>query len=285
MLKTEHRSELKSMDILALDAHALESLFHNDRENSLSKLLTSIGSHLRNYVDSFREYIRDTSEDSSAIRKDITELKSRLDKVNYINIREQMVAIPEGYTGINYLEYLNELLTLVRSSDTVTSNLCAEYKKLIDVIAVNGSDKVLMTDYQKLYSDATTHRDLILSTLHKFFTDSHVAIGPIKNVLSSLSEINKYDSYVFELVNNSKPETLNKLSKEVEEIHTSLDVLLANISKHSVVIHGPDIVDIGQGAYALAQYMEAIGLLYYNIVVAINRVHDLVTMLLTESYR
>ncbi len=281
MLDTMYQQKPKSMDILTLDVNALEGLFHGDRENSLSNLLRSIGDHLRNRIQDLREYISHAPDDSTQLTKNLDEVVKNSDKIDYMHVRDQMVAVPEGYTHYSYLVYITELVELINDTDTITERLCAEYKQLVNVIAVNGSDKVLMTDYQKLYEEATSHRDRILEKMKPFFTENHIAVAPVKIVIHSLSDIKPLRHYVDILSGGCRPEYLNSVSSKIEDIHSSMDVLISNISKHSVVIHGPDISDLGQGAYALAQYLEAVGLLYYNSVVLLNRIQDLATLLLT----
>jgi hypothetical protein len=278
-----YQQKPKSMDILGLDVNALEGLFHGDRENSLSNLLRSIGDHLRNRIKDLREYISHAPDDSTQLTRDLEEVVKNSDKIDYIRVRDQMVAVPEGYAHLSYLVYITELVELVNGTESITERLCAEYKQLVNVIAVNGSDKVLMTDYQKLYSEATAQREHILERMKAFFTDVHIAVAPVKIVLHSLSDIKMIRHSVPILTNGCRPEYLNSVSNKVEGIHASMEVLISNISNHSVVIHGPDITDLGQGAYALAQYLETVGLLYYNSVVLLNRIQDLATLLLSSS--
>ena len=260
---------------------SLEANMFSDTLGQLKSLVTDITANVSNRIKDINYYIKRLPEDPKVFFNDLEYLDHTLRNVSYIDIRDMLVPIPENFVG-NYLEYSTQLTTLVRSVNTNIEPLIKDYKVLISSIINNGGDSVILKDYNDLYSTAKQNKAIINSSLAGFLT-GRASTAKIGNLLHNLNQLTNLDRSVFSLLSEIKVNEIVKLNKDVDQIHQLLEMLVDAINNKEVVLNKNDVLDIGNGAFILASYLEAIAMLYYSVNVFINRVKDLYTTVIKKK--
>jgi hypothetical protein len=266
---------------MKLSILALEGNFFTDSLLKLSDLLSNVNTNLSNRLKDISYYFSSLPENPETILEDVSYLHSKLSTLNYIDIRGKTVPIPEGFVG-TYVPYSSELVTILSTIEPNTNKLFKEYNVLLESIINNGSNKILMTNYNTLYKDTEADRISIETGLKKYFTKDRLAVATVGTVIHNLSEVDTLGDHVRKIISFLKPEYLSNLQNQIDTIHSNINRLIQAIDTNILVVNKMDILDIGNGAYQVAKYLESTALVYYDASTLTHRVRDLLSVILNR---
>lgn len=254
---------------------SLEANMFSDSIGQLKTLIETITDNLSNRLKDIKYYFTGLPKSVNDFYTDDLDeyLIKKLDSINYIDIRNKVVPIPVGFNG-KYLDYANTLIMLVKDINMDVLPILNDYKILISSIINNGGDKILLKDYNTLYKLSVQKREKIDESLKKY-VEGNKAVDNIGNLVHNVNEIKEGIKKCVTLIEVIQKENLIEINKDIEVIHGTLKILIEEINANKVVINKADILDIGNGAYEVAQYLESIALMYYSISVFLNRFKDL----------
>lgn len=278
MYRTDYQQHQRELARFKEVVISLESNMFSDVAGQMSGLLSDIGVTLTNKIKDIKYYIAGLPEDPNIFFSQLDYLESKLDKINYVDIREKIVPIPQGFKG-DYEKYINYLIPLVREIKTNADGILKDYIVLISSIINNGSDKVILTNYNKLYAQLATNRKKI-DTETKAFFDGNRTVAKIGELIPNMATFKKVNRDLVTLLNSINKKELIEMNDQVNTIHDLLELLVKKLKDNKLVMNKADILDVSNGAYEVASYLETIALTYYTISEVINRLKDLIVTIL-----
>ena len=259
---------------------ALEDNMFSSAVDGLVSLISDISGNLNNRLKDIKYYFQGLPEDPQKFFDDLNYLEEKIDSLRYIDYKDNYVPVPENYTGKPYIEYTKVLEEDVKSIRPKIKPLFKDYTVLLSSIINNGSDGVILKDYQTLYKTTSEDRKKLDDSLKEFFGNEKTTVLKISKLINSFDDLKKLMKAQRDLLGSINVNELLELNTDVQNLNSLFDNLIENVKDNKIVINKADVLDIGQGAYEIAQYLESISLVYYNVNVLINRIKDMVVTIL-----
>lgn len=267
----QHQKELARFKEITI---SLESNMFSDMVGQMSGLLSDIGNVLSNKLKDINYYINGLPEDPKVFFEQLNYLESKLDKINYVDIKDKIVPIPQGFKG-EYISYIEALLPIIKETKEHIKEVLVDYTTLVSSIINNGSDKIILKDYNELYKKIQDSRVKIDNEYKKFFSGNQ-AIAKVGELIASMSQLKELNKKLEVLILTVDKQELTSMNESVNNVHNLLNILISSIKENKIVVNKADTIDLSNGAYELASYLESVAMTYYSINEIINRVKDLI---------
>ena len=253
----------------------------------ISNVIATFKSILPNLVSKINETVeyKETNEiNMSQLAKEASVSFASLDKklkyANYLNFSKTLVSVPEGFKG-NLLEFIILLNKSTPIVYTTGKELLSEYKTNLSTFITNKEDKISLKDNTPFFNKLKATRTNILDEINKFFTTNN---GLSKQYLKdTIDRFNDLEKLVVEVKNLDKKhvaESMKDMHVHVKECTDLLNIIIDQIDKEGTSkVSGPAAVNISQGAYEVAKYVEFMAAYRYKTMQAIYTVDKLISQL------
>lgn len=267
----QHQKELARFKEITI---SLESNMFSDMVGQMSGLLSDIGNVLSNKLKDINYYINGLPEDPKVFFEQLNYLESKLDKINYVDVKDKIVPVPQGFKG-EYISYIEALLPIIKETKEHIKEVLADYTTLVSSIINNGSDKIILKDYNELYKKIQDSRVKIDNEYKKFFSGNQ-AVAKVGELIGSMGQLKELNKKLEILILSVDKQELTIMNDGVNNVHNLLNILISSIKENKIVVNKADTIDLSNGAYELASYLESVAMTYYSINEIINRVKDLI---------
>lgn len=267
----QHQKELARFKEITI---SLESNMFSDMVGQMSGLLSDIGNVLSNKLKDINYYINGLPEDPKVFFEQLNYLESKLDKINYVDVKDKIVPVPQGFKG-EYISYIEALLPIIKETKEHIKEVLADYTTLVSSIINNGSDKIILKDYNELYKKIQDSRVKIDNEYKKFFSGNQ-AVAKVGELIASMGQLKELNKKLEILILSVDKQELTIMNDGVNNVHNLLNILISSIKENKIVVNKADTIDLSNGAYELASYLESVAMTYYSINEIINRVKDLI---------
>lgn len=267
----QHQKELARFKEITI---SLESNMFSDMVGQMSGLLSDIGNVLSNKLKDINYYINGLPEDPKVFFEQLNYLESKLDKINYVDVKDKIVPVPQGFKG-EYISYIEALLPIIKETKEHIKEVLADYTTLVSSIINNGSDKIILKDYNELYKKIQDSRIKIDNEYKKFFSGNQ-AVAKVGELIGSMGQLKELNKKLEVLILSVDKQELTIMNDGVNNVHNLLNILISSIKENKIVVNKADTIDLSNGAYELASYLESVAMTYYSINEIINRVKDLI---------
>ncbi len=267
----QHQKELARFKEITI---SLESNMFSDMVGQMSGLLSDIGNVLSNKLKDINYYINGLPEDPKVFFEQLNYLESKLDKINYVDVKDKIVPVPQGFKG-EYISYIEALLPIIKETKEHIKEVLADYTTLVSSIINNGSDKIILKDYNELYKKIQDSRVKIDNEYKKFFSGNQ-AVAKVGELIASMGQLKELNKKLEVLILSVDKQELTIMNDGVNNVHNLLNILISSIKENKIVVNKADTIDLSNGAYELASYLESVAMTYYSINEIINRVKDLI---------
>lgn len=267
----QHQKELARFKEITI---SLESNMFSDMVGQMSGLLSDIGNVLSNKLKDINYYINGLPEDPKVFFEQLNYLESKLDKINYVDVKDKIVPVPQGFKG-EYISYIEALLPIIKETKEHIKEVLADYTTLVSSIINNGSDKIILKDYNELYKKIQDSRVKIDNEYKKFFSGNQ-AVAKVGELIASMGQLKELNKKLEILILSVDKQELTIMNDGVNNVHNLLNILISSIKENKIVVNKADTIDLSNGAYELASYLESVAMTYYSINEIINRIKDLI---------
>jgi hypothetical protein len=259
-----------------LELIALESL-------SIVNLIDRFKNVLPNLTEAIREvtkHLTPTAESNllKTTQSEYNHLNKKIPHVTFADYERLVVSKPEGFNGvlIEYIIFLNILSTTVYKE---MNDVLSQYNFILSSFITNKDDKLSLKDHTSFFKEVSKKRVIHSESLTKFFdptsTNSVTYLGMMirrfNDIGPLLSETTKLDKLY-------QSQNIKQLSSDVSKTVSLLDIIIKNIEEKGITnVSGNASMNISNGAYEIAKYVEFIAVLRFKTEQAIYCIEKLVT--------
>lgn len=256
------------MGMLAIESNVLTNLI--DRFTGVG------GTLLLNLKSSNNMLLQFKSNPDPVLGKDNDAAIKKIKSLDFITYGENTITVPENFKG-DLIEYCADLTKVLKSVYSVQDKLLPEYSMLLASFLTNKDSRKSTQDHTKFYKVVQTDREHTLKILSRYSVHNSGNRVKIKSVISRLADVPTLIKDVHALTILKNPDTLNKISVEVNKSIGMLDDLLGQIKDNKITDLSPTMVmNLSRGAYEMAKYVELVAVVYYDVSVLVSITNALV---------
>jgi len=252
--------------------------------NVLSNLLDTF----RNIIPSLTSKIKDTAslitdvvfEDK--LGKDVKECKHihskllpKFKHVSYANYDKLLIATPEGFKGkfLDYVELLNKLLPDVYSS---ANNILAEYNFILSSFISNKDEKTAIKDHRLFFNKVSEKQKEYIKSMNEFFPEGNDKTRSyLGNVVDRFADLDDIVNALVKLDRQHNKQNIKDIINSTNNCITLLDIIINNVETKGIdKVSGNAAMNIAEGAYAVAKYVEFISVFRFRTEQAITSIKN-----------
>lgn len=250
-----------------LDRIAFES-------NFTSNLIELFKTTLPNVVQKIHEAVSSSfiaKEPDAAVnfgrqlKGDYKSLAKKLETSNFINFKDMLVQVPEGFKG-NFTEYLDFQDKVFNQVIANGNELLSEYSVILAAFITNKENKLSLKDHTGFYKKIESQRSELTKGFDKFFNvNSDSPLQRLSQIVGRFEDVEDIVDKTIKLETNTKQSNLNEIQASVKKISGYLDILIAQVQDDSVSnVSGSAARNIAEGAFEVAKFVEFISLFHFR---------------------
>lgn len=250
-----------------LDRIAFES-------NFTSNLIELFKTTLPNVVQKIHEAVSSSfiaKEPDAAVnfgrqlKGDYKSLAKKLETSNFINFKDMLVQVPEGFKG-NFTEYLDFQDKVFNQVIANGNELLSEYSVILAAFITNKENKLSLKDHTGFYKKIEAQRSELTKGFDKFFNvNSDSPLQRLSQIVGRFEDVEDIVDKTVKLETNTKQSNLNEIQASVKKISGYLDILIAQVQDDSVSnVSGSAARNIAEGAFEVAKFVEFISLFHFR---------------------
>lgn len=258
-----------------LEQLALEANFLPNVINSFKKTLTSLFTSLKDSEAAIKGLI-DKKEQSLANVKIYTDSVRIIDSISYANYGERLISKPENFQG-HFLDYAEVLHTVASDLYKLRAEVIPQYIGVLSSFLTNKDDKIALKDYTNIYTKLANERTSATNKLKQFFPrDNGLTKVEFKKVVARLADLKPLYDQTSILAKLQTKNNLVIIQNDVTQCTELLNMLIEQVNNGSITnISSNAAVNIANGAYEVAKFVEFVGIVYFDTMVFVNIVNRL----------
>jgi hypothetical protein len=258
-----------------LEQLALEANFLPNVISSFKKTLTSLFTSLKD-SESYIKGLADKKEQCLADVKIYTDSVRTSDKIIYMNYGERLVSKPENFQG-HFLDYAEVLNTVASDLYRLRAEFMPQYVGILSSFLTNKDDKLALKDHTIIYNKLANERTNAANKLKQFFPkDNGLSKTEFKKVVARLADLKPLYTQTTTLAKLQTKSNLTILQNDVTQCTELLNMLIEQVHNGTITnISSNSAMNIANGAYEVAKFVEFVGVVYFDSMVFINVVNRL----------
>lgn len=257
---------------LAMNEITMESLVSANLVDTFRNTFPKVSEFVSSQLDMFK--LKDaTSHDFEKRTKAFATYKPKLEKLNFVKIDEELITVPQGLKS-KYVPYLRFLNTSAAKMLEDGGKMLEDYYRVLSVFISSKDAKTSLRDHARFYEDTQKLIQTFKAELASHFNDEvTTTVLPIYSVfdrpvdISDSVELAKQLDKVRQLAD--KKDTVAQVTRITE----LLELIIKRSSEGTVEAISPTMANnISQGALAVGQYVELMGVIRYRLEEAIAAV-------------
>jgi len=260
---------------LQLEQLALEANFLPNVINSFKKTLASLFNSLKDSEAAIKGLL-DKKEVSLANVKIYGESVKVTDKIIYTNYGERLISKPENFQG-HFLDYAEVLHSVASDLYKLRAEVMPQYIGVLSSFLTNKDDKIALKDYTNIYTKLANERASATGKLKQFFPkDNGLSKVEFKKVVARLADLKPLYNTTSTLDKLQVKSNLVIIQNDVTQCTELLNMLIEQVNNGSITnISSNAAMNIANGAYEVAKFVEFVGVVYFDSMVFINIVNRL----------
>lgn len=281
--------------------HLIEQGSELSLESQL-KMLSLESNFTANFADLFRETIPSFLTNLIHIKQNITatehaqaEVVYKLNKkerqaieiakhLSFLTFGDRIVFVPESFAG-NLLNYTKVLKAIVSEAYKVQLETMAEYNTILSSFLTNRDDKISLKDHTAFFTKIKDERERFTKEL-SVFRASQVggSKAQIKNIMDRMGDLEFIIKEAKDLASSHEQARLNQLKESVSQSIDLLNLIIDNVKTGKIQnVSANATMNIAQGAYEVAKYVEFISIVYFDISVLLNCIDKLLDVIVNAD--
>jgi len=256
--------------LLDLKTLGLEDLTAEDSTNVFNQVLPKLVSQFKSLKEGFVTAFSFIS--FSKEKRVLNNLKN----LNYVNLSQSLVTTPEGFKGyfLDYLQTLEKIQTLAYKE---AHEFIKEYQMVLSSFITNKDDQISSTDLSFFYNRVEQRTLESNGEIAKFFNSPNkVSRSKLQSVLARISDLETISQVVNSIEKKHNIDDLKSIELSLNKIIALLDIIIEQMKKQDTSkVSRQAALNLSQGAYNLARYIEFISLLHFRISVILKVINDL----------
>ena len=268
----ENRLEVLSLEAINV-ANVIE-VFKN--------ILPDLNVKITETLDKVSFYKDNNSPEIKEILSNYKELEKKLKLINYVDKRDLLISIPEGFKG-NLNKYLDLITEISNNVYPEANKLLNNYKLILSGFLTNKDQKISLTDHTNFFNSIRVKRESNISKLSFYQTNNNSSKAKLKDSIEKINDIDllvKKTEIINKVRNNN---SLQELVGTVQEISKLLDTVIERVSVGDIAnVSGASAKNLSEGAYEVAKYIEFVSLFNFRVEQITTTISKLVTQLSNE---
>jgi hypothetical protein len=256
--------------VLDLKILSLEDLTANDSTNVFNQILPKLISQFKSLKEGL---ISGFSFISFSKEKRVL---NNLEHLNYVNLSQSLVTTPEGFKGyfLDYLQTLEKIQTLAYKE---AHEFIKEYQMVLSSFITNKDDQISSKDLSFFYNRVEQRTLENSGEIAKFFNSPNkVARAKLQSVLARLSDLETISKVTSNIESKHNIDDLKSIEFSINKIISMLNIVIEQMKRQDTSkVSRQAALNLSQGAYNLARYIEFISLLHFRISVILKVINDL----------
>lgn len=199
------------------------------------------------------------------LKGDYKSLSKKLETSNFINFKDMLVQVPEGFKGnfVQYLDFQDKVFNQVIANG---NELLSEYSVILAAFITNKENKLSLKDHTGFYKKIQAERLEFTKGFDKFFNvNSDSPLQRLQQIVGRFEDIEDVVDKTVKLETNTKQSNLNEIQASVKKISGYLDILITQVQDQSVSnVSGSAARNIAEGAFEVAKFVEFISLFHFR---------------------
>lgn len=233
-------------------------------------------------LDTLSFYKENNSPEIKELLSNYKELDKKLKLVNYVEKRDMLISVPEGFKG-NLTVYIKDIENLTNKIYPVANKLLNEYRLILSAFLTNKDQKISLTDHTNFFNSIKRDREGFISTLSSYQTNNNSSKARLGTAINRISDI---DNLVIKIESINKVRNNNNIKdlvSTIKEITSLLDTIIERVSIGDINnISGASAKNLSEGAYEVAKYIEFVSLFNFKVEQITTTVIKLVQQLNNE---
>jgi hypothetical protein len=267
IMKLDFEAETQVSVEQQLDRIAFESNFTSNLIELFKTTLPSVVQKIHEAVSS--SFI--AKEPDAAVnfgrqlKGDYKSLSKKLETSNFINFKDMLVQVPEGFKG-NFTEYLDFQDKVFNQVIANGNELLSEYSVILAAFITNKENKLSLKDHTGFYKKIQAQRVELAKGFDKFFNvNSDSPLQRLNQIIGRFEDVEDIVDKTVKLETNTKQSNLNEIQSSVKKISGYLDILIKQVQDDSVSnVSGSAARNIAEGAFEVAKFVEFISLFHFR---------------------
>ena len=205
---------------------------------------------------------------------------SHLDAINYIEISQSLVSVPEGFQG-KFVDYLKLLESLSTQAYQDANEFIKEYHLLLSSFITNKEDRISAKDLS-FYYNRMEQRTLERTKEIAEYFQAPTKLNRVKfqSVVDRLADVQEIDRLAKQIKNQHTTDSLKGIELSVNKIVAMLDIIIHQMKQEDTSkISRQAARNLSEGAYHLARYIEYVSLTHFRTTSMLKIVDDLFVFL------
>lgn len=274
------KNQLEALSLEAINIANVIEVFKGILPDLVGKIKQTLES-IPKYTDIIHK--NKLTSDIKLINSLNKELSDKIKLTNYVDRRELLISVPEGFKG-NLVDYTILLNGLTSKIYPEANKLLTEYKFIISGFLTNKDQKISLKDYTTFFNSIKRQRESFTSDVSEFFTNnSSTSRAKLGSVINKFSDLDIIIKNVTEANIVRKDNILSDISQSTNEITKVLDTIIDRVSKGDISnISGASAKNLAEGAYEIAKYIEFVSIFNYKVEQATATLLNLLSQLNEE---
>ena len=274
------KNQLEALSLEAINVANVIEVFKGVLPDLVGKIKQTL-ENIPRYTDIIHK--NKLTSDIKLINSLNKELSDKIKLTNYVDRRELLISVPEGFKG-NLVDYTILLNGLTSKIYPEANKLLTEYKFIISGFLTNKDQKISLKDYTTFFNSIKRQRENFTSDVSEFFTNnSSTSRAKLGSVINKFSDLDIIIKNVTEANIVRKDNILSDISQSTNEITKVLDTIIDRVSKGDISnISGASAKNLAEGAYEIAKYIEFVSIFNYKVEQATATLLNLLSQLNEE---
>ena len=274
------KNQLEALSLEAINVANVIEVFKGVLPDLVGKIKQTL-ENIPRYTDIIHK--NKLTSDIKLINSLNKELSDKIKLTNYVDRRELLISVPEGFKG-NLVDYTILLNGLTSKIYPEANKLLTEYKFIISGFLTNKDQKISLKDYTTFFNSIKRQRENFTSDVSEFFTNnSSTSRAKLGFVINKFSDLDIIIKNVTEANIVRKDNILSDISQSTNEITKVLDTIIDRVSKGDISnISGASAKNLAEGAYEIAKYIEFVSIFNYKVEQATATLLNLLSQLNEE---
>jgi hypothetical protein len=256
----------------AKEGLALEAQFVNNA-------VTIAKDYLPAFVKEFKLKIKsapNTENSDIELPKSLSKLINDLSSLNYIEVKDLLVRVPEGYEH-NYLTALNKVFHALDLAEKMYVDSFKVYFKYVSSFLTNKSSKRSTEDLSAGSKQLKIKIDTMLGEIGSLFKNGSVqAEQPFKKLFLNTQEVPKAIQSYSKLAKRLEDFNIEKLHEETKLVSEMLDDIINQIQNGKIEnMSSESLKSLTEGSLMIAELIEALSVFYFKTILVLNIVSNL----------
>jgi hypothetical protein len=262
--------DMSSSLIVNLKTLGLEDLTASDSTDIFNQILPKLVHQFK----SLKEELVSTVFSIFSLKE--KRVLNNLKTLNYINLSQSLVTTPQGFKGY-FLDYLQSIEKIQTQAYKDADEFIKEYQMVLSSFITNKDDQISSKDLSFFYNRMEQRTLESNGEIAKFFNaPNKIARSKLQSVLARISDLETISQVVKNIESKHNIDDLKSIEISIVKITSMLDIIIEQMKKQDTSkVSRQAALNLSQGAYNLARYIEFISLLHFRTSIILKVIDDL----------